>query len=80
MTLKQLEARVAEMEKELTQLRVLVNGHAAPRKKDWRRTIGMFAGDEMAKRIDAFALKYREDDRRKARARARKRRKVRAKA
>jgi len=34
-------------------------------KKDWRRTLGMFTGDEIMKRIDENALKYRKEDRRK---------------
>jgi hypothetical protein len=44
------------------------------KKKDWRRTLGMFTGDEIMKRIDEEALKYREADRknsRRRRARAR---------
>ena len=32
-------------------------------KKDWRRTIGMFDGDELMEWIDEQALKYREEDR-----------------
>lgn len=80
MTAREMETRLVEMEKQLAELRILVNGQSGPRKKDWRRTFGMFAGDEMAKRINAYALKYREDDRRQARALARKRRKTRAKA
>ncbi len=37
------------------------------RDKDWRRTLGMFTGDELMKRIDDQALKYREADRKKSR-------------
>lgn len=33
------------------------------RKKDWRRTIGIFAGDEVMKQIDEEARKIREADR-----------------
>ncbi len=57
-----LERRVAELETALAQ--------ALPA-KDWQRTVGMFAGDEVMKRIDAAARKYREADRAKARCRAR---------
>lgn len=35
-------------------------------KKDWRRTLGMFTGDEIMKRIDENALQYRKQDRQKA--------------
>lgn len=35
---------------------------------DWRSTVGVFSGDEIMKRIDAAALRYREEDRKKARA------------
>lgn len=34
--------------------------------KDWQRTLGMFAGDELMKRIDREARKVRESDRRAA--------------
>ena len=44
----------------------LANG---ARPKDWRRTIGMFTGDEMMKQIFDEALKIREKDRERARRR-----------
>ena len=69
MTQPSLEDRVAALEKEVTQLKAaLANGARA---KDWRRTIGMFTGDEVMKRIDEEAQKYREKDREKARRRDR---------
>lgn len=62
-----LEERVAALERQVADLQAaLANG---TRKKDWRRTIGMFTGDEVMKRIDAEALAFREADRRKARRR-----------
>ena len=62
-----LEERVAALERQVAELKETVaNGM---REKDWRRTIGMFSGDEVMKRIDEEARKYREADRRKARAR-----------
>ena len=35
--------------------------------KDWRRTVGMFEGDEFSRAIDAEALAIREAERRAAR-------------
>jgi hypothetical protein len=37
------------------------------KKKDWQRTLGMFTGDEIMKRIDEQALKYRKQDRKRVR-------------
>jgi hypothetical protein len=53
-----LEDRVAALERQVAEL-------LAERKNgnDWQSTIGMFAGDEVMKRIDEAALKYRERDR-----------------
>jgi hypothetical protein len=60
-----LEQRVAILEQQVAELRTTrANGS---RKKDWRRTIGMFTGDEVMKRIDEEAHKLREAGRRKAR-------------
>ena len=42
----------------------LTNG---ARQKDWKRTVGMFTGDVVMRRIDDAALKFREADRRKGR-------------
>lgn len=60
-----LEERVARLEKQVSQLLK----DAEPRKKDWERTVGVFAGDEFMQRVFAAALKYREADREKARRR-----------
>lgn len=69
-----LEQRVAALEQQVAELQAaLIKGG---RKKDWRRTIGMFTGDPVMKRIDKEARKYREEDRRKAHRRARKARKA----
>lgn len=68
MSPRTIEERVTAIEKELAELKAaLANG---ARKKDWRRTVGMFTGDEVMKRIDEAARKFREADRRKARRRA----------
>ena len=64
MTQATLEERVSTLEKELAELRAVVaNGQG---EKDWRSTIGMFAGDDVMRQIFEEALKYREADRRKA--------------
>jgi hypothetical protein len=56
-----LEERVAMLEKQMANL--LASGMNG--KKDWRRTVGMFSGDEIMKQIDEAARKYREDDRKR---------------
>jgi hypothetical protein len=62
-----LEQRVAMLEQQVAELKVkLANGEGT---KDWRRTIGMFAGDEVMKRILDEALRFREQDRERARRR-----------
>jgi hypothetical protein len=67
MSQRELEARVAAVEKQLAEIQAtLRNGHQV---KDWRRTAGMFTGDEVMKRIFENALRYREADRRKVRRR-----------
>ena len=67
MAQRSLEDRVAALERQVADLRTaLTNGH---RPKDWRRTVGMFAGDEVMKRILDQALKFREKDRERARRR-----------
>ena len=67
MSLQSLDKRLAALEREVGELKkALVNGK---RNKDWRRTVGMFAGDEIMKQIDKETLKLREADRRRARRR-----------
>jgi hypothetical protein len=53
-----LEERVAALE---GQVEELLRG--APRVKNWRRTLGMFAGDELMKEINAEGRKIRRADR-----------------
>jgi cell division protein FtsB len=62
--IEQLSRRVAELEREVTELKC---GQTAGPAKDWRRTVGMFAGDEVMKRIDAAGQAVREAERRRAR-------------
>ncbi len=54
-----LEERVAVLESKVEQLL-----RGSTRQKDWRRTLGMFAGDELMKEINAEGRRIREADRR----------------
>lgn len=60
-----LEGRVSTLEQKVAELTVLVEKASQP--KDWRSTIGMFAGDEVMKRIFEAGRGIREADRRRAR-------------
>lgn len=62
-----LEARVAELERQVAELLRTVKSTPGP--NDWRSTIGMFSGDELMKQIDEEARKIREADRRRTRPR-----------
>lgn len=64
MTANRLEERIATLERQVAELMAAVK---QPPRKDWRRTIGMFTGDEIMKEVFEEALKYREADRRRAR-------------
>jgi hypothetical protein len=57
-----LEARVKRLEQLYTSL---ASSAKRGKKKDWRRTLGMFTGDDIMKRIDKNALQYRKQDRQK---------------
>jgi hypothetical protein len=59
-----LEQRVAALETKLADLmqRVL----SPPIEKDWRSTVGMFAGDSLMKAIDEEGRKIREAEREQA--------------
>jgi hypothetical protein len=60
-----LAERVAALERQVAELRATLASRTPA--KDWRRTIGMFAGDEVMKEITEEALKYREKDQERAR-------------
>jgi hypothetical protein len=64
MTTASLEQRVATLENQMAQL--LLRQKTDDRPKDWRRTIGMFAGDEIMWEICQNALAFREEDRRQS--------------
>jgi hypothetical protein len=61
-----LEERVATLEQLVAQL--IRTSERAARKKDWRRTIGMFDGDPIILAIIAEGRRLREEDRRQGRA------------
>ena len=69
-----LEERVANLEKEVAELRQALADGAET--KDWRRTVGMFSGNELMKSIDEEGRKWREAERRKARPKTARARKV----
>jgi hypothetical protein len=60
-----LEQRVVELERLVQELRRTIGDKREP--NDWQRTVGMFAGDTVMKRIDEAGRKIREADRAKAR-------------
>ena len=62
-----LEERVMTLEHQVAELQTALANGTRPR--DWRRTVGMFAGDDVMKRICDAALKSREEDRERARRR-----------
>ncbi len=56
-----LEERVAALEKAVALL--LRAEPVGPRFKDWRRAVGMFAGNELQREIDAAGAAIRAADR-----------------
>ena len=72
MSQRTLEQRLTDLEQQVAELRTAqANGE---RPKDWRRTIGMFTGDDVMMQIFDEAMKYRERDRERARRRNAKKR------
>jgi hypothetical protein len=59
-----LEERVTQLERFVDELRH--RSDASVRKKDWRRTIGMFDGDPIMKEIIEEGRRIREEDKRQA--------------
>ena len=57
-TLESLAARLTEVERQLAAQQV-----APAKKKDWRRTVGMFTGSEFMKQVDAEGEAVRDADR-----------------
>lgn len=60
-----LEQRVAALEREVARL-AAHPGNASPPEKNWRSTIGMFAGDDTIKEIIEEGRRIREADRQQA--------------
>jgi hypothetical protein len=58
-----LDERVCALEQEVARLSRLLPGEAELSKKDWRSTVGMFAGDAVMKEIIEEGRKIREADR-----------------
>jgi len=68
MTMKQIEKRLEQLEREVAELRKDSPPTPKPEepKKGWRAWIGAFSGDPFMKEAFAIAEKYRERDRLKA--------------
>ena len=62
LTMADLAKRLIHLEQQVA----LLSGNL-PAVKDWRRTVGMFEGDEFSRAVDAEALAIREADRRAGR-------------
>lgn len=67
-----LEERVAALEKQVGAL--LANHAETGRTKDWRRTRGIFTGDDLMKQIFEAGGKIREAERKRVRPRGGKKR------
>lgn len=61
-----LEQRVEALELEVARLSKLLPGESHPLDKNWRSTLGMFAGDLVMKEIIEEGRKIRERDRKQA--------------
>jgi hypothetical protein len=60
-----VEERISALERVVAEL---IQMQGPPRRvKDWKRTVGMFSGNELMKEIDAAGRKIREQDRQRAR-------------
>ncbi len=59
-----LKKRLADLEKKVAEISAKLSALGEP--KDWRSTIGIFAGDLVMKKIFEEGRKIREADRRRA--------------
>jgi hypothetical protein len=57
------DQRVANLEQEVARLSKLLRREKQPQQKDWRSTLGMFAGDPIMKEIIEEGRKIRQLDR-----------------
>jgi len=69
-----LEERVAVLERQVGAL--LANHAGTGRAKDWRRTRGVFTGDDLMKQVFEEGRKIRDAERKRSRSRSRKKRQV----
>jgi hypothetical protein len=69
-----LEERVAALEKQIAELKEVVDKTVQPR--DWRSTIGMFSGNQAMKEIDAAGQAIREKERERARKQVSRKRRI----
>jgi hypothetical protein len=67
-----LEERVASLERQVGTL--LANHASKGRAKDWRRTRGVFTGDDLMKQVFDEGRKIRGSERKRAQSRSRKKR------
>ena len=67
-----VEERLAQLESRVAELPAALHGERQPA-KDWRRTIGAFTDDAGMQEILKDAMRLREEDRKKARAKKPKR-------
>ena len=70
-----LEKRLCVVESQLSELTTLIQDQLTPR-RDWRKAIGIFTGDDGMKEFFEDAMKLREADRAKARKATRRRAKL----
>jgi len=71
-----LEERVAALERQVGAL--VANQVGAGRAKDWRRTRGVFTGDDLMKQVFEEGRKIREAERKRSQPRSRERRQARS--
>lgn len=67
-----VEERISALERTVAEL--VQTRQPSGQVKDWKRTVGMFSGNELMKEIDAAGQKIRALDRQRARRGATKRR------
>ena len=78
MTIKELETRVAALERAVRQLNESLDSKTNGDGKDWKAAVEKYAGDEGLLSVFAEGQKLREKDRERARKRAAKPRKPRS--
>ena len=77
MTVKELEQRLIDLERQVSELSSVVAASKKDRSKDWRAAVEKYTGDEDLLSIFRDAQKLREKDRRETRGQRPVRRKAR---